>query len=491
MNTPKSKYNELEFVNVTNPLTRKEAGDGKTVRKNVMLRSWHDRKQGAKGLARAERRQLLPRKSGKEVACRHKAAEVLLATIGNPQDMLGGRVRDPFASYPIPAAPYVDVLLRKWIINFSGVFCTIESATKASNPIFDIFLPLFISDAALFHAVLCFSSSLVDTSNGLKTAGPTTLVHMNSAIKLVSEALNNREQALSDKLLATICMITASHIIFKDYAGLERHLKGIDQIIELRGGIDSLRTSPLVYRLILWGDQFRGLHMNALPRYRPKSKVPYGPQKPPLITTSSAPENWSTRGVLSVEFISLMSQISELEQLVESCRGATVSRSTIRYFYHQRESIEDILIERIAVTSSLPGGEYESCCYLAASINSTVILRPFPPTSGVQSTLLGKLKIALRKTDLESRWGDDIELLLWVLVTAAHFPDPLHQWFIDVLKKVTGTLVPRPSLNGFKQILRRFQWNEKTSCPACERIYSEISGKMSSESRDKVHGDQK
>jgi len=152
--------------------------------------------------------------------------------------------------------------------------------------------------------------------------------------------------------------------------------------------------------------------MNTPPRYRPKSKVPYGPQKPPLTTTSSEPETWSTRGVLSVEFISFMLQISELEQLIESCRGATVSRSTIQYFYHQRESIEDILIERIAMTSSSPGGEYESCYYLAASINSTVILRPFPPTSGVQSTLLGKLKIALRKTDLESRWGDDIELLL-------------------------------------------------------------------------------
>ena len=41
-------------------------------------------------------------------------------------------------------------------------------------------------------------------------------------------------------------------IIFKDYVGHKRHLKGIDQIIDLRGGIDTLRTSPLVYRLILW-----------------------------------------------------------------------------------------------------------------------------------------------------------------------------------------------------------------------------------------------
>ena len=113
MSTPKPKYNELEFVNVTKPLIRRDAGNGKMVRKHVTLRSWHERKKGAKGLARAERRQLLPLESGKEVACPHEAAEVFLATIGNPQDKLGSGVRDPFARYPIPAAPYIDVLLRQ------------------------------------------------------------------------------------------------------------------------------------------------------------------------------------------------------------------------------------------------------------------------------------------------------------------------------------------------------------------------------------------
>ncbi|KAE9371807.1 hypothetical protein N431DRAFT_426408 [Stipitochalara longipes BDJ] len=78
------------------------------------------------------------------------------------------------------------------------------------------------------------------------------------------------------------------------------------------------------------------------------------------------------------------------------------------------------------------------------------------------------------KTDSVSCWGDDIELLLWVLMQAAAVDDPLKPWFTQLLKHVIQTFVPRPSLKRVKYILRRFLWKERTSGPACEKLYKEI-----------------
>jgi hypothetical protein len=66
------------------------------------------------------------------------------------------------------------------------------------------------------------------------------------------------------------------------------------------------------------------------------------------------------------------------------------------------------------------------------------------------------LKLPLLKTDLEVYWGDDIELLLWVLVTAAAVEDVIKQWFVDLLKKVRKNFIPKPGLNWMKYISRRF-----------------------------------
>jgi hypothetical protein len=97
-----------------------------------------------------------------------------------------------------------------------------------------------------------------------------------------------------------------------------------------------------------------------------------------------------------------------------------------------------------------------------------------PIWSGVQVTLLQKLKDALIKTDSVSYWGDDIELLLWVLMQAVVLDDPLKLWFTELLRHVLRAFVPRLSLEQVKDILRRFLWNERISGPACERVYKEI-----------------
>lgn len=70
--------------------------------------------------------------------------------------------------------------------------------------------------------------------------------------------------------------------------------------------------------------------------------------------------------------------------------------------------------------------------------------------------------------------GDDIELLLWVLVAAAAVEDATKPWFVNLLKKVRKNFIPKPGINRMKYILRRFLWSERTSGIDCEKVYKDM-----------------
>jgi hypothetical protein len=171
-----------------------------------------------------------------------------------------------------------------------------------------------------------------------------------------------------------------------------------------------------------------------------------------------------------------MAQITHLQQHIQSCRGTSISHSRLRDFSVQCGRIREDLIGSIAETYANPSemGAYERCCLLAAALQFQADTGPFPIWSGVQVTLLQKLKDGLMKTDYVSCWGNDIELLLWVLIQAAVLDDPLKSWFSELLKHVLRAFGPKLSVEQLKDVLKRFLWSERSSGPACEKLYKEI-----------------
>jgi hypothetical protein len=201
-------------------------------------------------------------------------------------------------------------------------------------------------------------------------------------------------------------------------------------------------------------DQFRCLYTNTQPRYQ----IYASPLKFPFMIqsqSSSAEEAgpWSVRGVLSDKFMDLVEEFRGLEQFTESCRGGIVSPAIIDHFDQQRAWIASRFLELIAETSHVVARAYEQCCCLATFLYHHIHFRPHPSLMDAQCILLGKLKQALQKTDLDSCWGDDIELLLWILVTAAGVEDVTKVWFADLLKRVWKTFIPKPGLKRIKYIL--------------------------------------
>jgi hypothetical protein len=224
-------------------------------------------------------------------------------------------------------------------------------------------------------------------------------------------------------------------------------------------------------------DQYRSLYSGTLPRYiLYPSPLKFPSMIESLSSSAEEAEPWSVRGVLSDQFMDLVEEIRGLVQLTESCRDVIVTPAITGHFDHQRAWISYRLLELIVETSEVPARVYEQCCCLPVFLYHHVHFRRHAIQSETQCILLGKLKQALLKTKLDACWGDDIELLLWILVAAAAVDDATKVWFGDLLKRVWRTFIPKPGLKRMKYILRRFLWNERTSSPDCEKVYKEILG---------------
>ena len=89
---------------------------------------------------------------------------------------------------------------------------TFESVTKAPDTMTMDFISLAISNEAMFHALMAFSSARVDATDGRQMPSYRTLLHTGSAIRQLNAALNDMEQTTSDAIIAAVCLVGGSHV---------------------------------------------------------------------------------------------------------------------------------------------------------------------------------------------------------------------------------------------------------------------------------------
>ncbi|KAE9373018.1 hypothetical protein N431DRAFT_337943, partial [Stipitochalara longipes BDJ] len=271
-----NKYTELEFVNTVFPTQQKGGTYKKKVRRHIMNHYWQVRRDHAHEACNSYGEEIYSNSAGASSVrstCEcYIGDKTSTLDLGSPRNLLGPGDRDPFSSFPISTGPEgrrAEMLLRHCECE-PPVLCTLEHASKkTANPVAEVLVPFALNNSAMLHALLAFSSGLVDARSGLKIGSATTLIHRGNAIRLINQSMNDIQLATSDKTLTSIMLVTGSDCMLKDYGGHRTHLDGINRILDLRGGIDNLRsTIPIVYWRIIWADQFRGLYTGTPPRYQ-------------------------------------------------------------------------------------------------------------------------------------------------------------------------------------------------------------------------------
>jgi hypothetical protein len=69
-----------------------------------------------------------------------------------------------------------------------------------------------ISDPAMLHGWIAFSSSLMDARSGRQAPTSATLFHLGHSMRLLNNALSDPRYAASEQVCTTICLLAAHNV---------------------------------------------------------------------------------------------------------------------------------------------------------------------------------------------------------------------------------------------------------------------------------------
>ncbi|ETS75108.1 hypothetical protein PFICI_13592 [Pestalotiopsis fici W106-1] len=158
---------------------------------------------------------------------------------------------DPFDAFPIKLSPEHHKLIHHFLcIHAAMVFD--GNPTKSFNPLLDVWLPLDLSNAAAFNALMANSAAHLSMMQG-KRYSPESLHFKNEALRIIGEWLTESSGAPSDEVIAAVLRMMTYERQWGSETEWLTHRKGIDSMIDARGGIETLRHNwrlQLVFYLI-------------------------------------------------------------------------------------------------------------------------------------------------------------------------------------------------------------------------------------------------
>ncbi|KAL2167994.1 hypothetical protein VTG60DRAFT_529 [Thermothelomyces hinnuleus] len=98
-------------------------------------------------------------------------------------------------------------------------------------------------DRAYLHVTLSSTQGYLDFAREARF-GIKTIQHLNKSLRLLREKLAVTELAISDSTISTVLTLTMFSDILGYSDAAQQHLKGLYQLVSLRGGIQALRHNP-------------------------------------------------------------------------------------------------------------------------------------------------------------------------------------------------------------------------------------------------------
>jgi len=128
-------------------------------------------------------------------------------------------------------------------------------------------------DRAYLHSVLCATRGFYDFALG-GVFGEKAIHHLNKTLHTLGQNLAGGELATSDSTISTVLTLAMLSDVMNDNSAAKKHMQGLYQLVQLRGGISGLRHNTELQSKVL--------------RYTPLSP-PLKPNPTQPLTILSAP----------------------------------------------------------------------------------------------------------------------------------------------------------------------------------------------------------
>jgi hypothetical protein len=117
-------------------------------------------------------------------------------------------------------------------------------------------IPAAMTDKALLHSTLASSSGhMLFYTNSPPISSSSLanfLYHKTETIRVINERMRNAADVLTDESLGAIALLITSQTCQGDYNEMNIHMRGLFQLVNMRGGLGNLGMSGLLAGEILW-----------------------------------------------------------------------------------------------------------------------------------------------------------------------------------------------------------------------------------------------
>ncbi|KAH8601794.1 hypothetical protein B0O99DRAFT_607473 [Bisporella sp. PMI_857] len=223
---------------------------------------------------------------------------------------------DPFDKAPIKMEPYMHDLLRYFVTTTWKHFYSLEEMA-GYNPIAEYWMPLAFRDSAYIHSLIGCAEAYISSYKSVRD-GSRALTHLQAAISIINHRLEEEKDVVSIGTLTVIATIALLEKGAGHHDHWQVHMQGLQQVLKLHGGIESLISEPLVLHKLYRADLYGSLDSAQLPYF----SNPY-----PLLCELPCDRPFHSEGLNTVHRIinldnTLRSCIHQLEDAMQFWGGA-------------------------------------------------------------------------------------------------------------------------------------------------------------------------
>jgi len=170
-----------------------------------------------------------------------------------PVLITGGSNDDPFWSFPVDYQPALSPIFAHYIQNVAVEIPDIDGPNDRGL-LRRVWFPLCMTEAATMYAVLLMAASHYCIMNPSKAALIDLLAIKARALAEINAALTNPNRAVTDAMIGAVAKMAAYEAVFGDSKVFAAHMKGLQMMLKMRGGLSTLGLNGLLERMCVWID---------------------------------------------------------------------------------------------------------------------------------------------------------------------------------------------------------------------------------------------
>jgi Fungal specific transcription factor domain len=290
-----------------------------------------------------------------------------------------------------------------------------------------------MTDAALLHGILGATNGHLLFYAKMRTVSLSDILyHKTEAIHIVNQRMAlASSKVMSDETLAAVAILITCQTRQGDYDEMKIHLRGLLELVGLRGGLQTLGMRGLLAGEIRWCDNVTALSSSAKPLLSSSeiSKSHYKTFKSKKFleffetgarNESSPLWNPALRTILSDPLISALRELYHMTSLLNT--SPQFSEHDMLVYDYKRATIQHEIANIDIPPTIASSFHITESCRLAAAIYSILAMYSFRPPLKLYGDLAKRLKDALMITEGGDAggWGIWQDLLLWTLFVGGY-----------------------------------------------------------------------